>query len=66
MSNIMNKDVRNAITSRRSVRQFLSKDVSKGIIEEILNVAARAPSGTNIQPWNVHVLTGKARNRICK
>ena len=66
MSDIMNKDVKNAITSRRSVRKFLSKEISREIIEDILNVAARAPSGTNIQPWNVHVLTGQARSRLCK
>ena len=62
----MNKDVKNAIMSRRSVRKFLSKGINKEIIEDILNVSARAPSGTNIQPWNVHVLTGSARDRICK
>ena len=62
----MNKDIKNAIISRRSVRKFLSKGINKEIIEDILNVSARAPSGTNIQPWNVHVLTGSARNRICK
>tara|TARA_B110000483_G_scaffold31878_1_gene38740 strand:- start:116 stop:793 length:678 start_codon:yes stop_codon:yes gene_type:complete len=62
----MNKDIKNAIISRRSVRKFLSKDINKEIIEDILNVSARAPSGTNIQPWNVHVLTGSARDRICK
>lgn len=62
----MNKDIKNAIISRRSVRKFLSKGINKDIIEDILNVSARAPSGTNIQPWNVHVLTGSARNRICK
>ena len=61
----MNKDIKNAIISRRSVRKFLSKGINKEIIEDILNVSARAPSGTNIQPWNVHVLTGSARNRIC-
>ena len=62
----MNKDVKNAIISRRSVRKFLSKGINKEIIKDILNVSARAPSGTNIQPWNVHVLTGSARDRICK
>ena len=65
MSTVMNKDIKIAITSRRSVRKFLSKSINKEIIEDILNVSARAPSGTNIQPWNVHVLTGSARDRIC-
>ena len=53
-----------AITSRRSVRAFLPKPVERSIIEEILRVAARAPSGTNVQPWKVHVLTGAARESL--
>jgi nitroreductase len=47
-----------ALTSRRSVRAFLPTPVPRATIEEILAVASRAPSGTNIQPWKVHVLTG--------
>jgi len=49
-----------AITSRRSIRAFLPDPVPRAQIEEILRVAARAPSGTNTQPWKVHVLTGAA------
>jgi len=48
-----------AITTRRSVRGFLPTPVPRSVIEEILAVAARAPSGTNTQPWQVHVLTGE-------
>jgi len=47
-----------AITSRRSMRAFLSTPVAREVIEDILQVAARAPSGTNTQPWQVYVLTG--------
>ena len=50
-----------AITSRRSMRAFLPTPVARSTIEEILAVAARAPSGTNTQPWQVHVLTGQAK-----
>jgi len=50
-----------AITSRRSIRAFLDKPVERADIERILEVAARAPSGTNTQPWKVYVLTGQAR-----
>jgi nitroreductase len=50
-----------AITSRRSIRAFLGKPVDQTDIERILEVAARAPSGTNTQPWKVYVLTGQAR-----
>ena len=54
-----------AITSRRSIRAFLDKPVERADIERILEVAARAPSGTNTQPWKVYVLTGQAREQLC-
>ncbi|MFZ2990994.1 nitroreductase [Ideonella sp.] len=47
-----------AITSRRSIRAYLPTPVPRSEIEAMLAVAARAPSGTNTQPWQVHVLTG--------
>ena len=50
-----------AIASRRSVRAFLPKAVSQQTVGRILEMASRAPSGTNIQPWKVHVLVGAAR-----
>lgn len=53
-----------AIESRRSVRAFLPTPVPRQTIEQILRVAARAPSGTNTQPWQVHVLTGGAKARL--
>ena len=56
--------VDDAITSRRSIRAFLPTEVDAATIRQILEVSARAPSGTNIQPWKVHVLTGAARTRL--
>jgi nitroreductase len=53
-----------AIASRRSVRAFLPTPVPRAEIEAILAVASRAPSGTNIQPWQVTVLTGAAREQL--
>jgi nitroreductase len=53
-----------AITSRRSIRAFLPTPVARDDIQAILSTAARAPSGTNTQPWQVHVLTGAARQRL--
>lgn len=53
-----------AITSRRSVRAFLPTPVPRETVEAILAVASRAPSGTNTQPWKVHVVTGEARARL--
>jgi nitroreductase len=53
-----------AITSRRSIRAYLPTPVAREDVEAILSVAARAPSGTNTQPWKVHVLTGAAKERL--
>lgn len=53
-----------AIVSRRSIRAFLPTPVAREDIEKILAVAARAPSGTNTQPWKVYVLTGGAKARL--
>ena len=53
-----------AITSRRSIRAFLPTPVAREDIEAILEVSARAPSGTNTQPWKVYVLTGAAKERL--
>src|SRR5690606_16837681 len=47
-----------ALQSRRSVRAFLSHTVERKTIEQILHHAARSPSASNIQPWQVHVCTG--------
>ncbi len=56
--------VEEAITSRHSIRAFLPTPVPRETIEAILAVAARAPSGTNTQPWHVAVLTGDALNSL--
>ena len=57
--------VDDAITSRRSLRAYLPTPVPRETIEDILRVASRAPSGTNTQPWKVHVLTGASRDALC-
>jgi len=55
-----------AITSRRSIRAFLPTSVPRATIADILRVAAHAPSGTNTQPWKVHVLTGAAKEELSR
>ena len=55
-----------AITSRQSVRRFLPIPVSRQCLEDILSVAARAPSGTNTQPWKVYVLAGETKDALSK
>ena len=49
------------IRARRSIRAFLPTPVSEDLILDLLNVAARAPSGTNTQPWQVYVVTGEKK-----
>ena len=53
-----------AITSRRSIRAFLPNPVERSDIEALLEVAARAPSGSNTQPWKVKVVTGAALKQL--
>lgn len=53
-----------AITSRMSARAFTQQAVSRELITEILQVASRAPSGTNTQPWKVYVLQGATRDAL--
>ena len=51
--------VTEAVLSRRSTRAFLPRAVERALLEEILTRAARAPSGGNLQPWHVDVLSGE-------
>lgn len=53
-----------AIVDRMSVRAFLPDAIDKDTITDILRVASRAPSGTNIQPWRVYVLSGESKNSL--
>lgn len=52
-------NVDEAITSRKSVRRFLPTPVPRETVEHVLEVAARAPSGHNVQPWRVYALAGE-------
>lgn len=56
--------VAEAIESRRSVRGFRDRPVELALIARLLTLAGRAPSGSNIQPWKLHVLTGPALARL--
>lgn len=61
----MSFELDQVIVGRRAVRAFLPKTVPREEIDQILELAAWAPSGSNIQPWRVHVLTGEARKALC-
>jgi nitroreductase len=58
--------VSEAIASRKSVRAFRPDPVSRETVEKILALAARAPSGGNLQPWKVYVLMGEAREELIR
>lgn len=53
-----------ALLTRRSVRAFLPRPVERATVEELLALASRSASGSNIQPWKVHVFSGELRRRI--
>lgn len=57
-------DIVEAITSRWSCRAYLDQTVSKEQIQQVLDAARWAPSGTNTQPWRVSVVTGETKQRI--
>ncbi len=56
--------VTEAVLSRRSVRAFLDTPVSPSLISHILIKASRAPSGGNVQPWKIYVLSGDSLDRF--
>jgi nitroreductase len=56
--------VDDAIHSRMSTRAFTSQAVPRDLIVELLQLASRAPSGTNTQPWKVYVLQGASRDAL--
>jgi nitroreductase len=58
MDSAASPSVSHAINSRVSCRAFLPTPVPAALIRQILEAAKRAPSGGNLQPWHVHVLSG--------
>jgi nitroreductase len=53
-----------AIHSRMSTRAFLPTPVPRETLAHLLDIASRAPSGTNTQPWKVYVLQGASRDSL--
>jgi nitroreductase len=56
--------VADAITGRQSIRAYRETPVPRDVLDRILSIASRAPSGSNIQPWRVWVLQGAAKERL--
>ncbi len=53
-----------AVAARRSVRAFLPDPVDSGVLADLVERAARAPSGGNVQPWRIYVVNGPAMARF--
>ena len=52
------------LLSRRSIRGYKQEAVPKKVIEEVLELAVRAPSSMNTQPWHLYVITGDILDKI--
>ncbi len=59
-------NVLDAIQSRKSIRAFRPDPVPLETVEKILRIAQRAPSGTNTQPWHVHVCAGAVKEAVSR
>ena len=59
-------DVLEAIRTRKSIRAFTDQPVPLDTVREILEIAQRSPSGTNTQPWHVHVCAGEVKAAITR
>ena len=59
-------DYNDIVHERRSIRGYQQKPIPRELIEEIIDLAKRAPSSMNTQPWHFHVITGEPLERIRK
>jgi nitroreductase len=59
-------DVYDAVTSRRAVRGFTDEPVPREVLERVLSAASWAPSGSNLQPWHIYVVTGTPLAQVKK
>ena len=59
-------DVYEAVASRRAVRGFTDRPVPREVLERVLTAAGNAPSGSNIQPWRIYVVTGEPLAQLKK
>ena len=57
-------DVSDAVRRRASIRSFTERPVDDGQLRSLLETAARAPSGGNVQPWRIYVLNGPSMTRF--
>jgi len=56
-------DAMECLRTRRSIRNFLDKEVPKEVIEDMIDAARLAPTANNVQPWEFIVVTDKAMRK---
>jgi nitroreductase len=54
------------VRTRRSIRRFTSRPVSKKLLIEILDIAGNSPSNSNMQPWRVYLVGGAAKDKLAQ
>jgi nitroreductase len=59
-------DIIRAIETRKSIRAYQKRKVSKDLLSKIIHTSLRSPSATNLQPWNLYVITGEVLEKIRK
>ena len=59
-------DFKTVVNERRSIRGYKPIPVPRELIEEVIEIAKRAPSSMNTQPWHFHVVTGEPLEMIRK
>jgi nitroreductase len=64
--NVMNQSFSQIVHQRRSVREFLPAALPAELIQAVLDDAQQAPSNCNTQPWQVHVVSGRKRNKLAQ
>lgn len=57
-------DLEDTIRERHSTRLFLPDPVPRHLVRESLELAMRAPSNSNVQPWHLVFVAGAARDRL--
>ena len=56
--------VSDAVLARRSIRAFTSEPINNKIIKDLLALAARSPSGGNLQPWKIYVVNNQSMKKF--
>ena len=56
--------VSDAVLKRRSIRAFTSQPINNKVIKDLLALAARSPSGGNLQPWKIYVVNNQSMKKL--